>query len=65
MKHICLTLFRLKEVLQLAVKLDDTKLRKQINRIISDMDKANQEVECLDDLDIEEMNEKKSVNYFS
>ena len=65
MKYICLTLFRLKEILQVAVKLDDTKLRKHINRIISDMDKANQEVECLDDLDIEEMNERKSVNYFS
>ncbi|MBA7531394.1 hypothetical protein ES705_23606 [subsurface metagenome] len=65
MKYICETLFRLKELLQLALKMDDTKLRKQINKLISDMDEANQEVDCLDDLDIEKMNEKKSFNYFS
>jgi len=67
MKYICETLFRLKEVLQLALKMDDTKLRKQISKLISDMDEANQEVECLDDLDIEKIeNEKKSVSsYFS
>ena len=63
MKYICETIFRLKEILQLVVKMDDTKLRKHINKIISDLDEANQEVECLDDLEIE--NEKKSVNYFS
>ena len=67
MKYICETLFRLKEILQLALKMDDTKLRKHINRLISNMDEANQEVECLDDLDIEKIeNEKKGLNsYFS
>lgn len=61
MKYICETLFRLKEVLQFAVKLSDKKLRREVNRIISSLDEANREVECLE----EEMNEKKKFNYFS
>lgn len=64
MKYICETLFRLKEILQLVVKMDDIKLRKHINSIISSMDKANQEVECLEDLDIEKIENEKE-NYFS
>jgi len=43
MKYICETLFRLKEILQLALEMDDTKLRKQISNLISSMDEANQE----------------------
>lgn len=67
MKYICETLFRLKELLQLVVRMDNIKLRKQIKWMISSMGEATEEVECLDDLDIEKIeNEKKSViNYFS
>lgn len=67
MRYICETLFRMKELLQLAVEMDDTKLRKHINNIISSLDEANREVECMDDLDIEKIeNEKKSFSsYFS
>lgn len=47
MKYICETLFKLKKLLEVSLNLNDTNLRKILTNLVSDMDKATEEVDCL------------------
>jgi len=60
MKYICETLFRLKELLEVALNLNDIKLRKLLENVLKDLNKATEPVDCIEN---KVKLEKKEVNY--
>ncbi len=62
MNHICNPLFRFKELLEAFLTLDDIKLRKLLSNLVRDMNKAIEEVDCLEDMDNLEI-KTKDLNY--
>ena len=49
MNRICNPLFRFKELIEAFLNLDDVKLRKLLNHLVVDMNKAMGVVECSED----------------
>ena len=68
MKYICGCLARLREVLTISLQLDDKRLRHQLERLLENMNMAIEMSECLEDLDVDELEkqieiQKKDLNY--